>query len=138
MGIDFLFFLSFLPLYISLSLCVCLFLFSLSFFFFNSLDFLSLFFSSHFFFLSLSVSFSFFMAPVGQEDCGLRGIDRVPVWCSGLRIWYCHCSSMGGCRSVGLIPGLGAFTCCGCSQKKKKKDVLKYANTGGSQVMNVS
>ena len=26
----------------------------------------------------------------------------VPLWCSWLRIWGCHCSGSGSCRGVGM------------------------------------
>ena len=41
--------------------------------------------------------------------------------CSGLRIWYCHCSSLGGCCGPGLIPDPGTSTCHGYIQKIKNK-----------------
>ena len=31
-------------------------------------------------------------------------------WLSRLRIWCCHCSGLGGCYGVGLIPGPGTTT----------------------------
>ena len=35
----------------------------------------------------------------------------VPLWCSGLRVWCCHCSSLGHCCGWGSIPGPGTFKC---------------------------
>ena len=46
---------------------------------------------------------------------------RLLLWCSRLRIWHCHCSSLDHCRDSGLIPGIGLFTCHRHGQKKKKK-----------------
>ena len=43
----------------------------------------------------------------------------VLLWHSGLRIWCCHCSVSGSCCGVGLIPGLGTPTYCGCGPQKK-------------------
>ena len=40
----------------------------------------------------------------------------VPLWCSGLRIWRCHCSGSGCCCDVGLIHSLGTSTCGGHGQ----------------------
>lgn len=45
----------------------------------------------------------------------------VPLWLSGLRICFCHCSGLGHRYSVGSIPGPGTSTCRGYSQKKKKE-----------------
>ena len=33
-------------------------------------------------------------------------------WCSGLRIWWCHCCNSDPCCGARLIPGLGISTCC--------------------------
>ena len=49
-----------------------------------------------------------------------RNSRGVPLWCSRLRIWYCHHSNGGRCCGVDSIPGPGPFTCHGRSQKKKK------------------
>ena len=40
---------------------------------------------------------------------------------SGLRIQCCHCSSLGCCCGIGLIPDLVTFTCQGYSQKIKEE-----------------
>ena len=45
----------------------------------------------------------------------------VLLWCRRLSMWNCHCSSLGHCCGMGLIPGLGIYECCKSSQKKKKK-----------------
>ena len=42
-----------------------------------------------------------------------------PLWCSGLRIWYCCCSSH--CCGTGSVPDLGTSTCLEHGKKKKKK-----------------
>lgn len=39
--------------------------------------------------------------------------QRVPTWCSWLRILHCHCYGSGYCCGVGQIPGLQTSTCCG-------------------------
>ena len=38
-----------------------------------------------------------------------------------LRIQHCHCSGLGYCCGIGLIPGPGTSTFCGHGWKKKKK-----------------
>ena len=38
------------------------------------------------------------------------------LWCSGLRIWRCHCSSLGCCFGTGSVPDLGTSARCRCSQ----------------------
>ena len=40
--------------------------------------------------------------------------------CSRLRIWHCHCSSLGCCCGTALIPGPGIFAGHRQGQKKKK------------------
>jgi len=40
----------------------------------------------------------------------------VPLWSKRLRIWHCHCSSLGRCCGMGLIPSL-RITYCGCGKK---------------------
>lgn len=47
-------------------------------------------------------------------------MHKKTVYISGSRIWYFHCSILGGCYGAGLIPGPGPFILHGCSQKKKK------------------
>ena len=46
----------------------------------------------------------------------------IPLWHRGLKIWCGHCSSLGHCYGMGLIPGPGISTCCGCSPKRNKKE----------------
>lgn len=53
-----------------------------------------------------------------EEYIFYRNFQGVPRWLRGLRIWYCHCSGMGHCYGMGLIPGPRTS----CSQKKKKKE----------------
>ena len=36
-------------------------------------------------------------------------LGGVPLWCSGFRIWHCHCSSLGYYCGVGSIPVLWNF-----------------------------
>ena len=36
--------------------------------------------------------------------------EGVPLWCSGLQIQCCHCSSPGSCCVSGLIPGPGTYS----------------------------
>ena len=50
-----------------------------------------------------------------------KNIVGVPLWHRGLKLQCCHCSSLGCCCGVGLIPGPGTSICGGCGQKKKKK-----------------
>ena len=40
-----------------------------------------------------------------QMPWHLKVCPGVLLWLSGLRIWYCHCSGLGCCCGVGLIPG---------------------------------
>ena len=51
----------------------------------------------------------------------LTTIIRIPLWCSGLRIWCCHYSGLRHCCGTSSIPGPGTSTCHRCSQKKEKK-----------------
>ena len=44
----------------------------------------------------------------------------VPVWCSRLRIWHCHCSGSGRWCGMGSIPGPGTSSCRRRGLKKKK------------------
>ena len=39
-----------------------------------------------------------------------EGAPVVPLWHSRLGIQHCHCSSLGRCYDVGLIPGTGIST----------------------------
>lgn len=45
---------------------------------------------------------------------------RVLLWHSMLRSQHCHCSGLGHCFGIGLIPGKGTSTCYRLGQKKKK------------------
>ena len=49
----------------------------------------------------------------------------VPLWCNGLRIWLCHCSSSGLCCGARSIPGRGNFCMLLVWSKKKKKKKKK-------------
>ena len=58
------------------------------------------------------------------------------MWYHGLRIRHCHCSILGCCCGLDLIPDLGTSTSHGHSQKKlviiltaaKKSSVFEYNN----------
>ena len=62
-----------------------------------------------------------------EKIISYHGTDRqkaeweVPCWLSRLRIQCCHCCGLGCRCGTGSIPGLRTFTCCGYSQKIKKK-----------------
>ena len=46
------------------------------------------------------------------------------MWCSLLKIWYCHCSRWGHCCGTGLIPGLGTSKlpyAAGTAEKKERE-----------------
>ena len=45
------------------------------------------------------------------------------LWFSGLRIWHCHCNSLGFCCGLSTVPGPGTSTCWGHSQNKQTKDI---------------
>ena len=47
-------------------------------------------------------------------------ISEVLLWCHWLRIWCCHCNSLGHCCGAKWSPGLGISTCYRRGQKKKK------------------
>ena len=52
--------------------------------------------------------------------------QRVPVCCSRLRIWYCHCSSLGYYRGAGFIPCLGELPyVAGVAQKHPTIEWIK-------------
>ena len=51
------------------------------------------------------------------------------LWCRGLRIQHCHCSSSGSCFGAVLIPGQVTSVCCRLSQKKKKKGIFHLEYT---------
>ena len=66
-----------------------------------------------------------------------NAFNDVPWWCSGLRIWCCHCCGSGLCCGTASIPGLETLACHGYSQqekKKKKECVFKHQmpNCGSS------
>ena len=68
-----------------------------------------------------------------RESTKLKLLRGIPLSCGGLRIWHCHCSSLGHCCGVGSIPGPGTSTCHGCSPQKitrkicREKDEQKYS-----------
>ena len=43
---------------------------------------------------------------------------------SALRIWHCHCSSLGHCCGAGSVPGPGTSTCHRWGQKKKERSLF--------------
>ena len=45
------------------------------------------------------------------------------MWCNGLRIWHCHCSSLSRCCGAGLIPGSKLSHAVGAA---KKKNIINY------------
>ena len=54
-----------------------------------------------------------------NENSGVR------LWCSRLRIKCCHCSGLGWCCGLGLIPGSGNSIYPGCSQTNKTNQKSK-------------
>ena len=60
------------------------------------------------------------ITPFFKAECEIS-VRGVFLWCSGLRIWHCHCSGLGNCCGVGLIPVPGTSIYCRCGLKKKKK-----------------
>ena len=62
------------------------------------------------------------MAPKAQA---IKAKIGVPLLCSGLRVWRCHCTSSGCCCGTGSIPGPGTSSCCRCGQKQKQKEKKK-------------
>ena len=52
-------------------------------------------------------------------------LPGIPLWCSGLRIQYCHWGGLGCCCGNSLIPGLGTSTCSWHGQKRKTKQNKK-------------
>ena len=60
---------------------------------------------------------------IWQKCQNLKNVNfGVPLQCSGLRIWHCHCSSLGHCYSVGLIPGWELLYAMGMAKKKVNKE----------------
>ena len=51
----------------------------------------------------------------------------VPLWCTKLRIWHCHCRGLG-CWGSGLIPAPGTSTFHRYGQKKNPKQTNKKQN----------
>ena len=49
----------------------------------------------------------------------------VLLWHSGLRIQHCHCSSLGRCCGMSLVPGPSTSSCLTHSQKIKIKKKIK-------------
>ena len=63
------------------------------------------------------------MARFVQGTDGIICVDLEMDWWNSLVMqWFsCHCSNLGHCCSMGLIPGLGTFLCHVHSQKRKKE-----------------
>ena len=57
-----------------------------------------------------------------------------------LGAWHCHCSSLGGCCGVGLIPGLGGIKCAMSAARKNNnnKSFESWSSRCGSVVMNLT
>ena len=56
----------------------------------------------------------------GKKKQRKKKESGIPLWLSMLRIYCYHCCG------VGLIPGLGAFMCCGHSKKFKKRNRISF------------
>lgn len=55
----------------------------------------------------------------------------VLLWCSRFRVQHCHCSGLGRCYGLGLIPDLGTSSCMGVARGGWGSDLFM------SQVMTV-
>ena len=62
--------------------------------------------------------------PLWSSRLRIQCCLRFLLWCGldGLRIQYCHCSVLGLCCGVGLIPGLETSACY-IAKKKKRKEI---------------
>ena len=58
----------------------------------------------------------------------VKKTSGVPLWCTGLRIWHCHYSSLGHCYGTGFISGPVTSTCYGHGQKTKQNKKTKQTN----------
>ena len=56
-----------------------------------------------------------------KPGCTLKSNKWVLLWCNGLRIQHCHCSSFGHCCGANWVPGLGTSASWRCGQKIKNK-----------------
>ena len=76
-----------------------------------------------FFIKRLFLFITFGICEILFHDCCVVETRKggVPWWCGGLRIWRCHCSSLGHCCGMGLSPGLGTYMCLGCSPHEKER-----------------
>ena len=79
-------------------------------------------------FLRIGYFYMEILSPV-REDPDARGsrIQQIRKhgvlwWCSGLRIWRCHCSGLHHCCGAGLIPGLETSICCRCGRKEGREE----------------
>ena len=76
--------------------------------------------------------------PLLLQHCKLNSLKEhksgVPLRCSGLRIWHCHCSGPGCCCGVVSIPGLGTPTCHGRGQTTQIYDLTVLEIRGWKRV----
>ena len=49
-----------------------------------------------------------------------KKLPRVPLWLSGLRIWHCHCCSLGFYHGASSVSGLGTSAHYGCGDTKER------------------
>ena len=54
--------------------------------------------------------------------------QRVALWCSRLKIQYCHCSSLGHCCGTGSFTVSGTSTCHGYGHTYQKQNKTKQKN----------
>ena len=50
-----------------------------------------------------------------------RKVAGILLWHIRLRIWHCHCSGLGGCCGLGLVPGPDTSACLWHGQNKDKR-----------------
>ena len=67
-------------------------------------------------------------AALKQTNKQKKCLSGVLLQHSGLRIWHCHCSSLGHCHGLGSIPGPGTPTHCGNGKKEKCLSVGAMSN----------
>ena len=59
-----------------------------------------------------------FVSQILSPQC----LEGILLWCRGLKIPCCHCSSLGHCWGVGSIPGPGTSYATGVDRKKKERN----------------
>ena len=76
----------------------------------------------------------FFLTPL---ELTVRNSSDVLLWQSGLKIWCCHCSSLGLSYGSGLIPVPGTSTCCGHWPKNKQtnKYICIYSSNPNNLIL---